>query len=74
MPLDEAYGPQIYSSNADLCNVRLPSLPLPSPALPSASNQFLWFVKTIQETYIFRTYDVQSENGAYIQLIEQQNI
>ena len=23
MPLDEEYGPQIYSSNADLCNVRL---------------------------------------------------
>lgn len=22
MPLDEEYGPQIYSSNADLCNVR----------------------------------------------------
>lgn len=22
MPLDEDYGPQIYSSNADLCNVR----------------------------------------------------
>ena len=26
MPLDEEYGPQIYSSNADLCNVR-PSSP-----------------------------------------------
>ena len=25
MPLDEEYGPQIYSSNADLCNVRPPS-------------------------------------------------
>jgi hypothetical protein len=23
MPLDEDFGPQIYSSNADLCNVRL---------------------------------------------------
>jgi len=23
MPLDEEYGPQIYSSNADLCNVRI---------------------------------------------------
>ena len=23
MPLDEDYGQQIYSSNADLCNVRL---------------------------------------------------
>jgi len=22
MPLDEEFGPQIYSSNADLCNVR----------------------------------------------------
>lgn len=22
MPIDEDYGPQIYSSNADLCNVR----------------------------------------------------
>ena len=24
MPLDEDFGPQIYSSNADLCNVRSP--------------------------------------------------
>ena len=26
MPLDEDYGPQIHSSNADLCNVSLTSL------------------------------------------------
>lgn len=26
MPLDEEFGPQIYSSNADLQNVRFPSL------------------------------------------------
>ena len=25
MPLDEDFGPQIYSSNADLCNVRFPT-------------------------------------------------
>lgn len=27
MPLEEDYGPQIYSSNADLCNVRSTFLP-----------------------------------------------
>ncbi len=34
MPLDEDYGPQIYSSNADLQNVRL-SFPPPLHSIPA---------------------------------------
>ena len=54
-------------------NTLLPILlTLPSPAPPGASNQFLWFIKTMQGAYIFWIYDVQLENGTYTQLIGQQ--
>lgn len=36
MPLDDEYGPQIKSSNADLCNVRLQHID--SPALTDSYN------------------------------------
>ena len=37
MPLDEEYGPQIYSSNADLCNVRITRVPVFSPPCRGAN-------------------------------------
>ena len=41
MPLDEDFGPQIYSSNADLCNVRSP-VRVSSPYSLTENNPFFF--------------------------------